>query len=51
MLENQVTTLRKIEKDLESKVKIQNNINNNMNKQYYRTFKITINDESIKNPY
>jgi len=51
MLENQVTTLRKIEKDLESKIKIQNNINNNMNKQYYKTFKITINDESIKNPY
>lgn len=51
MLENQVTTLRKIEEDLESKVKIQNNINHRMNKQYYKTFKNTINDENIKNSY
>ena len=49
MLENKVHSLEKIMKDLVSKVKIQKNINKKMNRDYYLTFKTTINDENVKN--
>ena len=51
MLENQVQSLEKIMKELESKVKIQNNINNKINRDYYLTFKSRVNDENVKNSF
>ena len=46
---NKVYYLKQIEKDLESKIKIQNNINNKMNRQYFKYVQKTINDECVKN--
>lgn len=49
LLENKVQNLKKIKKDLESKVKILFNINNKWNRDHYLTFKSSINDENVKN--
>ena len=46
---NKVYHLKQIEKDLESKIKIQNNINNKMNRQYFKYVQKTLNDECVKN--
>ena len=46
---NKVYHLKQVEKDLESKIKIQNNINNKMNRQYFKYVQKTINDECVKN--
>jgi hypothetical protein len=46
---NKVYYLKQVEKDLESKIKIQNNINNKMNRQYFKYVQKTLNDECVKN--
>ena len=46
---NKVYYLKQVEKDLESKIKIQNNINNKMNRQYVKYVQKTLNDECVKN--
>jgi hypothetical protein len=46
---NKVYYLKQVEKDLESKIKIQNNINNKMNRQYFKYVQNTLNDECVKN--
>ena len=51
MLGNQVYALTQIEKDLKSKIKVQNAINNKMNKQYYHYVQTKFNDENVKNSY
>ena len=51
MLGNQLYALTQIEKDLESKIKVQNAINNKMNKQYYHYVQSKLNDENVKNSY
>ena len=48
---NKVYHLKQIEKDLESKIKIQNNINNKMNRQYFKYVQKTLNDECVKNQF
>ena len=48
---NQVYYLKQIEKDLESKIKVQNTINNKMNRQYFQYVHTTLNDECVKNQY
>lgn len=47
---NKVYHLKLIEKDLESKVKIQSAINDKMAKQIYQYVQTTINDECVINP-
>jgi len=51
MLGNQLYALTQIEKDLKSKIKVQNSINNKMNKQYYHYVKTKFNDENVKDSY
>ena len=48
---NKVYYLKQVEKDLESKIKIQNNINNKMNRQYFKYVQKTLNDECVKNQF
>jgi len=48
---NQVYYLKQLEEDLESKIKVQNNINNKMNRQYFKYVHTTINDECVKNQF
>ena len=48
---NKVYYLKQVEKDLESKIKIQNNINNKMNRQYFKYIQKTLNDECVKNQF
>ena len=48
---NKVYHLKQVEKDLESKIKIQNNINNKMNRQYFKYVQKTLNDECVKNQF
>ena len=48
---NKVYLLKQIEKDLQSKIKVQNTINNKMNKQYWQYVQTTVNDECIRNPF
>lgn len=51
MLGNQLYALTQIEKDLKSKIKVQNAINTKMNKQYYHYVQTKINDENVINSY
>ena len=51
ILGNQVYALKQIEKDLKSKIKIQNSINNKMNKQYFHYIQDIVNDEDVKISY
>ena len=51
MLGNQLYALTQIEKDLKSKIKVQDAINNKMNKQYYHYVQTKFNDENVKNSY
>ena len=50
-LGNQVYALKQIEKDLKAKIKVQNGINNKMNKQYFHYIQDVINDEDVKISY
>ena len=49
LLKNKVHSLEKEMKDLVSKVIVQHNINNKMNRNYYLTFQTMVNDEAVKN--
>ena len=45
---NRVYNLKQEIKDLESKIKVQNGINNKMNRQYYKYVHKTLNDKVVK---
>ena len=45
---NKVYNLKQEIKDLESKIKVQNGINNKMNRQYYKYVHKTLNDKVVK---
>ena len=47
---NKIYFLKQIEKDLESKIKVQNTINNKINNEYLKYVRTTVNDECVKDP-
>ena len=49
LLKNKDHSMENEMKDLVSKVIVQHNINNKMNRNYYLTFQTMVNDEAVKN--